>query len=175
MIPGLKAISLLELKALEVPRCWSVEGHLDEIPSLTPLRGKISAEHQGNILEVKGKIQTIFTHCCDRCLGEFNQRLSLNTEEQIWLGIGDPTPGKPNNSNQPDDIDALMVCLDPLGSFDPERWIFEQLSLRMPLVKDCGDDCPGPPQPSKKGPGAQHQQPPDIDPRWAALRKLISP
>ncbi len=173
MIPGLQAISLLELKVLAAPRHWSVEGHLDEIPSLTPLRGNISAEHQSNILEVKGKINTIVTHCCDRCLGEFNQSLSLNTEEQIWLGVRDCQAAEPNNSNQLDQIDALMECLDPHGSFDPERWIFEQLSLQMPLVKRCGADCPGPPQPSTKKSGAQHQQP-DIDPRWAALRKLSS-
>ena len=73
-------------------------------------------------------------------------------------------------------MDALMECLDPLGSFDPERWVFEQLSLQMPLVKRCGADCPGPAQlqPSAQTTAVKPEGT-DLDPRWAALHKLTSP
>ena len=54
--------------------------------------------------------------------------------------------------------------LDPQGRFDPERWIFEQLNLRLPLVNRCGADCPGPARWSSES-GAP-------DPRWSALRGL---
>ena len=175
MIPGLQPISLQDLKALAAPRHWSIEGHLDEMSSLTPLRGSISAEHQGSILEVKGKFQTIVTLCCDRCLSEFNQNLACNTEELIWLKGDGPNPNELNGSSHSDDMDALMECLDPRGSFDPERWVFEQLSLQMPLVKRCGADCPGPAQlqPSAKTTAVKAEGT-DIDPRWAALQKLNS-
>ncbi len=43
-------------------------------------------------------------------------------------------------------IEVLDDRLDPRGDFDPERWLFEQLSLQLPVVNRCGADCPGPPQ-----------------------------
>ena len=54
MIPGLEPIPLRELHALGSVRDWEFEGQLDELPSLTPVRGSIQAEHRGNILEVSG-------------------------------------------------------------------------------------------------------------------------
>jgi len=59
MIPGLEPIPLRELHALGSVRDWEFEGQLDELPSLTPVRGSIQAEHRGNILEVSGSAQTI--------------------------------------------------------------------------------------------------------------------
>ena len=44
-------------------------------------------------------------------------------------------------------IEVLDDRLDPRGDFDPERWLFEQLSLQLPVVNRCGADCPGPPLP----------------------------
>ena len=100
-------------------------------------------------------------------------------------------------------IEVLDDRLDPRGAFDPERWLFEQLSLQLPVVNRCGADCPGPPQ-APEGPDNGHpeepvfrqgstgrqpdpstSQPPNsassnapdpeppIDPRWAALRQLL--
>jgi uncharacterized protein len=60
-----------------------------------------------------------------------------------------------------------VECLDPAGRFDPEQWLFEQLSLQLPLVNRCGPDCPGPPLPQ-----GEASDEPGGDPRWAALRSL---
>ena len=35
----------------------------------------------------------------------------------------------------------LVEYLDPKGNFNPERWIFEQLSLQMPLLNICNEEC----------------------------------
>lgn len=53
----------------------------------------------------------------------------------------------PRSRSQPEPllIEALDDRLDPRGAFDPERWLFEQLSLQLPVVNRCGADCPGPP------------------------------
>jgi len=178
MIPGLQAIRLQELRALAAPRVWSIDGNLDELVSLTPVRGSISAEHQGNMLEVKGKVSTIVTLCCDRCLNEFNQNLAFDTDELIWLEDNAEETNKSTGVSLLNGIDNLVECIDPLGSFDPERWIFEQLSLQLPVVNHCGEDCAGPPLAPKTQPNQilehvpQNEAP--IDPRWAALRKLSS-
>ena len=171
MIEALEPVPLQELRALGTAKVWDVEGELDELPSLTPVRGHVSAEHRGNVLAVEGKLSTIVTLCCDRCLNQFNQSLSCTPSELIWLGDEQPTADELELSGEVAEMEGLVDVLDPRGQFDPQQWAFEQLNLLLPVVNHCGDHCPGPP-------GLQ-QQPviPDtktkaMDPRWQALQQL---
>ena len=172
MIPGLEPVPLRELQALGTFRVWSVAGQLDEMPSLTPVRGTLRAEHRGNLLEVEGSVQTIVCLRCDRCLGHFNQQLSAVSKELIWLG---QEPNEDHLAEAGLDLaspDGLMECLNPRGDFEPERWVFEQLSLQMSVVNRCGKHCPGMPQkPSDASPTREETTP---DPRWQALKDLQS-
>ena len=172
MIPGLEPVPLRELQALGTFRVWSVAGQLDEMPSLTPVRGTLRAEHRGNLLEVEGSVQTIVCLRCDRCLGHFNQQLSAVSKELIWLG---QEPNEDHLAEAGLDLaspDGLMECLNPRGDFEPERWVFEQLSLQMSVVNRCGKHCPGTPQkPSDASPTRGETTP---DPRWQALKDLQS-
>ena len=61
MIKALEPVPLQELRALGTAKVWEVEGELDELRSLTPVRGHVSAEHRGNVLAVEGKLNTIVT------------------------------------------------------------------------------------------------------------------
>ena len=172
MIPGLEPVPLRELQALGTFRVWSVAGQLDEMPSLTPVRGTLRAEHRGNLLEVEGSVQTIVCLRCDRCLGHFNQQLRAVSKELIWLG---QEPNEDHLAEAGLDLaspDGLMECLNPRGDFEPERWVFEQLSLQMSVVNRCGKHCPGMPQkPSDASPTREETTP---DPRWQALKDLQS-
>ena len=169
MIPGLEPVPLRDLQALGAPRVWEVEGMLDDLDSLTPVRGELQAEHRGNVLEVSGELQTIVSLCCDRCLGQFNQSLKVKTEELIWLGDDQSSDAMAEAGFDPDSPDGLIESMDPRSSFEPERWAFEQLSLQLSVVNRCGKDCPGPPQPHNTG-AAMPTAP--IDPRWQALQQL---
>ena len=171
MIEALEPVPLQELRALGTAKFWEVEGELDELPSLTPVRGHVSAEHRGNVLAVEGKLNTIVTLCCDRCLNHFNRKLSCTTSEFIWLGDEQPTADELELSGEVAEMEGLVDVLDPRGQFDPQQWVFEQLNLLLPVFNYCGDHCSGPP-------GFQ-QQPviPDtktkvVDPRWQALQQL---
>ena len=172
MIPGLEPVPLRELQALGTFRVWSVAGQLDEMPSLTPVRGTLRADHRGNLLEVEGSVQTIVCLRCDRCLGHFNQQLSAVSKELIWLG---QEPNEDHLAEAGLDLaspDGLMECLNPRGDFEPERWVFEQLSLQMSVVNRCGKHGPGMPQkPSDASPTRGETTP---DPRWQALKDLQS-
>ena len=66
MIEALEPVPLQELRALGTAKVWEVEGELDELPSLTPVRGNVSAEHRGNVLAVQGKLNTIAAEGHDR-------------------------------------------------------------------------------------------------------------
>ena len=176
MIPGLEPIPLRELQALASVRAWPVEGHLDDLSSLTPVRGEVRAEHRGNLLEVSGELETIVSLCCDRCLGQFNQQLKVNTDELIWLGDDQSTESLSAAGLDPDSPDGLIESLDPRGSFEPERWVFEQLSLQLSVVNRCGAECPGPPvRHQAKNAATNNSTTTTVDPRWQALLQLQAP
>ncbi|MFM1842446.1 MAG: hypothetical protein RLZZ490_1182 [Cyanobacteriota bacterium] len=134
-----------------------------EMDTLTPVRGQITVRHGGTFLEVIAQAETIVTLMCDRCTQCYNQRLELNTKELIWL-----------DNRQTDEVSAserelswddLSETLAPDGHFDVDNWLYEQLSLALPLQNLCGNNCQPPPLPVSDLNG-------EIDHRWAALADL---
>lgn len=170
----LRPVPIRELQALKGGLEWRLEQRLQGLESLTPVRGVVRAVHRGDALEVEGEGTTIVTLCCHRCLRHYNHPLEARARELIWLGSADPQSleaALAQAVEQPLDLDAdsLSESLDPRGDFDPAHWIFEQLSLRLPLVNRCGDDCPGP---ARWGSGEPLAAQAGGDPRWAALAAL---
>ena len=166
--PRLRPVPLPELRLLAEGRSWRVEQPIAGLESLTPVRGSLRVRHHGQALEVEGEAETIVTLCCDRCLQPFNQPLRAEAHELLELvGAEGEAAGEFSALESPGAgalAEELDDRLDPRGRFDPERWLFEQLSLRLPLVNRCGSNCPGPP--------SWGDAPGEVDPRWAALRKL---
>ena len=169
----LRPVPLQELRLQAEGRSWQVNQQLSELDSLTPVRGSLRAVHRGNILELEGQASTIITLRCDRCLQHFNHPLGFESREVLWLGEQARCNGVDSDVVLEGvsevlelDPDALCESLDPTDDFDPEQWLFEQLSLQLPLVNRCGSDCPGP----DLAADATAQEP--VDPRWAALRNL---
>ncbi len=158
----LQPLPLQELRLLSEGRTWPVDQSIAGLASLTPVRGRVRALHHGTVLEVEGSAETIITLCCDRCLQSYNQALSAKARELLEIAVAGPEEEEVVFAAE-DPVERL----DPGGSFDPERWLFEQLSLQLPLVNRCGADCPGPPLPTGDASGEG-----DVDPRWAALRSL---
>ena len=181
MADSLQPVPVQELRLLELGRCWQVDQRIEELESLVPVRGALQAIHRGNVLEVEGEVATIVTLCCDRCLQAYNHPLQASARELLWLGEG------PRPEGDDEDLEAQVVSIDPdslgdqidpRGSFDPQRWVFEQLSLQLPLVNRCGEDCPGPPAFTNPGPGGADDHPAGsapVDPRWQALQALRPP
>ncbi|MCX5954512.1 MAG: DUF177 domain-containing protein [Cyanobacteria bacterium] len=158
--PGddLQPVPLQELRLLSGGRSWTVEQQIGELETLTPVRGYVQVLHHGGVLEVRGQAETIVTLCCARCLQHFNHPLSASAQELLEIDASLAAETMGLASAECDDR------LDPVGLFDPQRWIFEQLSLQLPLVNRCGSDCPGPERWSSDARAG--------DPRWAALRHL---
>jgi uncharacterized protein len=158
----LRPIAIAELRALAEGKHWQVEQAISALDTLTPVRGELHVAHHGTALEVSAAVETIVTLCCARCLGQFNQSLRADVRELIAFR-GGPAPADGLAEVTGEELDDR---LDPQGRFDPERWLFEQLSLRLPLVNRCGDACPGPDRWSS-APAAG-------DPRWASLKALAA-
>lgn len=134
------------------------------LETLTPVRGKMRVRHGGTFLEVGLSVETIVTLTCDRCLQQYNHRLVLNTSELIWL---DKDAEIPQNYPAEREVnwEDLSETLSPEGHFDTSGWLYEQLSLGMPLRQLCGKDCQ---QPSVK----QEETHELIDSRWSSLADL---
>lgn len=171
MAEELRPLPIQDIQRLADGVSWSIDQHLPELETLTPVRGAMRAAARGQVLEVEGEASTIVTLRCDRCLQHFHQPLCFRSRELLWLD--DTTPaGAPHRAPSltgveavfDPEADAISETLDARGDFNPARWAFEQLSLQLPLVNRCGRDCPGPDAWSSAAePG---------DPRWHALRTL---
>ncbi|MFW6263942.1 MAG: YceD family protein [Cyanobacteriota bacterium] len=143
---------------IEVNQCIS------GLDTLTPVRGRITVRHGGTYLEVSAVADAIVTLTCDRCLQQYNHRLSVDTTELIWL------------EEKYEDVNSLPLerelksedlseNLSPYGHFEPEAWLYEQLCLAHPQRQLCNQDCGGfdSEAVSKNNP---------VDSRWAKLEAL---
>jgi len=120
-----------------------INDQISGLETLTPVRGNFSIRHCGNFLELELSVDTILTLTCDRCLQTFNHRLEVNNSEIIWLNYQqDQDLNIPLEREISDD--DLYENLPPDGYFEVEEWIYEQLSLAMPLRQLCGKNCQAP-------------------------------
>jgi uncharacterized protein len=156
-IPGL-------LKLREHTDVIEVNESLADLETLTPVRGRLQVIHKGNYLEVSAQAETIITLTCNRCLKQYNHRLTVDTSELVWLD---------ESADQPDDgpleretpLEDLVETLSPQGYFQPDTWLYEQLCLAIPPRQLCDQQCPGIPI-NEKGSASP------TDHRWDALEAL---
>ncbi|MBD2355565.1 DUF177 domain-containing protein [Tolypothrix sp. FACHB-123] len=152
-------------KAPERTEEIQVKDFLPGLETLTPVRGTIRVQHQGNYLEVAGQAEAIITCTCNRCLQQYNQRLVVDTKEVIWLDA---------TANQSQDlplerevaVEDLVETLPPEGYFYPSEWLYEQMCLALPQRQLCDRNCPGIVNSS-----AESSEKP-VDKRWASLEAL---
>ncbi len=112
------------------------------LETLTPVRGRMQVAHKGNYLEVSAQAETIITLTCDRCLQQYNHRLTIDTSELVWLD---------ESSDQLDSgalereipLEDLVETLPPEGYFYPDTWLYDQLCLTIPPRRLCDQQCPG--------------------------------
>ena len=153
------------LKMPEQTHKFQLHDYIRDLKTLTPIKGSFQVSHRHNFLEVKLKADTILTLTCDRCLQTFNHRLQVDTTEIILLQYPVDEGFLPLER----EIVAEDLCetLPPNGELDVEEWIYQQLSLAMPLRNLCSNDCE-PPQ------REEHRHNLKIDERWSALVNLKS-
>jgi uncharacterized protein len=157
-IPGLEALPQHTV-VLEVNEFLPV------LDSLTPIQGQLQVIHQGNYLQVLAEAKTIVTLKCDRCLQQYNHRLTLEATELIWLSTEMDEALEPKLEIEVT-LDDPVETLSPQGYFDPQDWLYQQLSLQLPYHQLCDQNCEGLMQEVTK----QTEQP--LDRRWAALESL---
>jgi uncharacterized protein len=135
---------------------------LPDLETLMPIKGVIRLVHQGTYLDVSAQMTTIVTLTCDRCLQQYNHRISIRPQEPIWL---DEQIGLEDFEDEREvSMEDLVESIDPQGDFDVDEWIYQQLCLALPHPKHCHPDCPGLEIDTTVS-GI-------VDARWSALQKL---
>ena len=148
------------LKAPQKTEDIQLQESVAGLKTLTPIRGRMVVTHGGSYLEVATTAETIVTLTCDRCLQQYNHRLGIDTSELIWL---DQTEEQDIPLEREVKWEDLSETLDPNGYFQPDVWLYEQLSLAMPMRQLCSQDC--------KKPSVAVEQP-TTDSRWQTLAAL---
>jgi len=138
---------------------------LPGLETLTPVQGQLQVAHRGNYLDVSARAETIITLTCDRCLQQYNHRLSATPTELIWLK--DAEEPQLETSELEIAPEELVETLPQRGNFDPETWLYEQLCLAMPQRQLCEQQCPGI-TPAVDSDALTTS----VDRRWAALEAL---
>lgn len=143
------------------------EEFISDLETLTPVRGNMVVKHQGNYLEVAVKAETIITLTCNRCLQQYNHRLTVDTTELLWLdeSAEQPDPGPLERETS---LEDLVETLSPEGYFDCGEWLYEQLCLAIPPRQLCDGNCQGI-QLTNSLESTTHVA---VDSRWASLEKL---
>jgi len=162
----MEAIYIPQLtKAPQQTEVTEVDEFLPNLETLTPVRGQVKVQHRGNFLDVSGKAETIMTLTCNRCLRQYNHRLTVDTSEIIWL---DPAAEQPDEGpiEREVAVEDLVEKLPPQGYFDPGEWLYQQLCLEIPQRQLCDTLCQGI-QPSTPETAEQ-----PVDHRWASLEAL---
>ncbi len=143
-----------------------VDEFLPGLETLTPVRGRIRVQHQGNYLEVSVQAEVIITCTCNRCLQNYNHRLMIDTKEIIWLDeAANEIEDEPLLEREVA-LDDLVETLSPQGDFYPSEWLYEQMCLALPQRQLCDINCPG----IQLNSASISEKP--VDRRWASLEAL---
>ncbi|MBF2056953.1 MAG: DUF177 domain-containing protein [Cyanobacterium sp. T60_A2020_053] len=155
-----------------IPQLLKMPQHTDKftfkenfkgLNTLTPVKGTLAVFHRGGFLEIELQADAILTLTCDRCLQTFNHRLEVDTSEIIWLN-NDLVNEEKFPLEREITGDDLCESLPPDGYFEVQEWIYEQLSLALPLRQLCNNEnCAPPPIPNDNN---------LVDGRWAILQQL---
>lgn len=154
---------------LTAPDCTEVlnfNENLANLETLTPVKGWIKVVHQGAYLEVSAHADTIVTLTCDRCLQQYNHRLSVDEAEMIWFQSKSDDEAYIPGTEIEVPLEDLVETLRPDGNFESEAWLYEQLCLSLPQRQLCDSNCAGIDIPDQLPTSSI------TDHRWAALESL---
>ncbi|XHU96569.1 MAG: YceD family protein [cyanobacterium endosymbiont of Rhopalodia yunnanensis] len=151
------------LQCTERTQTILIDDFIPDLDTLMPFRGSLSIRHGGTFLDIKLRGETIITLICDRCAQQYNHRIVVDTSEIVWLDKNLSLSEIPQEREV--SWEDLSETLSPNGHLNSETWLYEQLSLAMPLRRLCGKNCQQPISDCA-------QNPSPIDNRWASLECL---
>ncbi len=129
-----------------------------------PIEGEIRLTRTDRGIFVSGTLNTRIEAVCSRCLGTFDQPLTLKIEEELLPGASPSWPGE----------EGVFIINDK-QEFDLGEAVRQYALLALPMKPLCRQDCAGlcPTCGHNLNLGLCSCPAPD-DPRLALLKKLVS-
>ncbi len=170
----LDSIPIKELMLNLSTKTWIINNFIEGIESPKPVKGSIRASIKEENLFIEGTFQAMITLQCDHCLESFQEKINYQDTEVILIQKQADRNSSLKYSSFSDCSQELLERIDPSERFKPEEWIFQQISLLLPLINKCSDNCPGPAKGSSFKKSDNKNLCPNysesLDPRWAALK-----
>jgi uncharacterized protein len=176
-------ISLDELRALPQQRLdIDFKESLEGTQAVKPAVGDLLVTAKSTGMRLTGKVQTLLKLQCDRCLRPYFQSLSVDIDERFVIeGLNEYEFVKSNTKERElAKSSDFFETLPPDNMLDITDVVYQAVTLATPTACLCGDQCPGPPMPTKSGKKASLNQgkesrkgDQEIDPRWKNLKSLF--
>ncbi len=150
----------------------SVEDLDEDVKPAGPLRGKLIFLHAGRYrILVTGKLEVPLYLTCSRCLETYVELVKLDIEEEfkatvdVETGALLPVEGEVDEAN----------LIDASHTLDMKEVIRQNILVNIPLRPLCSPTCAGlcPYCGHNLNEGPCECKEEVIDPRWAALKKLL--
>jgi len=125
---------------------------------------EVSLDKFGETIRCNGRMKTIASYCCDRCLENYEEPVEISFELLFRVD---------ENSLETDEENVVQLSPDTI-EFDLTDRLIEFLILDIPMKMVCDKNCKG----LCAGCGADlnkeacHCDVSDIDPRWEKLLSL---
>ena len=140
----------------------------EEAACVSPVTGELTVDNAGSLLLVRGHLQVTLRMPCVRCLGEGEQELDIEVEEEFASEGASP---------EVETIDRDEPELSAMSDFvlDAHEFARQQVVANMPMSFLCRPDCRGIcPECGKDLNEGPCQCPRESgDDRWASLGELL--
>lgn len=168
-VAGLLKAPTGEMREPDVVGVVSVDDAQFEV--ISPVRGRAKLIREPDGILVEARLSTQVATLCSRCLAPLETELWFELEESFRPTV--QVPGGPPEVSQDDDDTATHI--DELHTLDLTEVVRQAILLAVPINPLCQEDCPG------ICPTCGHDRhegdcecEPEPDPRWDALREILS-
>jgi uncharacterized protein len=141
---------------------------IEGISSKGPVVGEITAENTGPLLLVRGRLRAVLVLSCVRCLGEAEQLVEVDVEEEFASEYTSPDV----DTIDRDEPEASAISEYMLDVSELAR---QQVALGVPMGFVCSPDCRGlcPSCGRNLNEGACECRLQGMDSRWGKLAELL--
>jgi len=109
-----------------------------------PVTGRLRLEHDGGLLSLTGRFQTLLEAPCRRCLRPVSLGLEFPVEERFLIERVESPAAPPEEGEELDDVLPTLVSLQRSGPvLDVTELLRQALELHAPPAPVCQEECAG--------------------------------
>lgn len=110
-----------------------------------PLKGHLTFDNGGDLINIHGPIDTVLTASCSRCLGDVRLPIHLDLEEHLPIeNVTHPNrPPDPDEEVPDTDVSSIVYLDQGRPILDLDELLRQLIVSEMPIRVLCDEDCAG--------------------------------